>query len=213
MFNQEAEMSVAVYRPMAERKSLQAYQTLVLNADGRPLSTWPLNLVSAQDAVHAVYRDRYVVIENWPEVFYRSPSVTIPIPKTVLLREYAPIKGEPKFCRRSVLLRDRYSCQYCGHKLDSRDLTYDHVIPRSRGGKTVWSNIVMACFPCNALKRDSMPNYSGRKGVVKHGGMRPLKEPRQPSSAELLRAGLELLPNDIRETWQDVLYWNADLVP
>jgi hypothetical protein len=105
--SQSAVASKAVRRPLS---------ALVLNSDFRPLATWPLSLISAQDAVHAVYRDRVTVVESWEDAFFRSPSTTIPVPKVVALRHYAPVSAEPKFCRRSILLRDRYRCQYCGKR-------------------------------------------------------------------------------------------------
>jgi 5-methylcytosine-specific restriction endonuclease McrA len=205
--------SHAEERAMGERQRQQRRhrQTLVLNADCRPLSTWPLSLVSAQAAVHAVCRERVAVMETWDEVF-RSPSRTIPVPKVVMLKQYAPVSAEPKFCRRSILLRDRFTCQYCGRRFPANELTFDHLIPRSRGGKTVWTNILTACLDCNALKADKDANFSGRRGVLAaNGRLRPLKEPRRPSSAELLRAGLEILPNDVREDFGSWLYWTAEL--
>lgn len=195
-------------RQEAERSSLRL-RTLVLNADGRPLSTWPLSLVSAQDAVSAVWRDRATVVETWEGAFFRSPSLTIAVPKVMMLREYAPVTGDPKFCRRSILLRDRYRCQYCGNSFEGHELTFDHVIPRARGGRTVWTNIVSACLRCNALKGDKPAKSSGRRGTI--GSLRPLREPRQPSASELLRAGLEFLANDVREDFGSWLYWNAEL--
>jgi HNH endonuclease len=93
-------------------------------------------------------------------------------------------------------------------------LTFDHVVPRSRGGKTVWTNILSACLRCNGQKGSTSPNHSGRvRSVDPKGRMRPLKEPRRPSAAELLRAGLEFLPNDLREDFGSFLYWNVPLVP
>ena len=204
-------MQAVAVRPQADRR--KSLRCLILNADGRPLSTWPLSLIPAQDAVHALYRDRVTVLEEWPGEFYRSPSLAIPVPKTAMLRDYAPISGDPKFCRRSILLRDRYRCQYCGERFESHDLTYDHVTPRSKGGRAEWTNIVSCCLACNSKKANSLPNYSARKRVALPGQMRPLKEPRRPSNAELLRAGLEFLPLDIRETWQDTLYWGVSLEP
>lgn len=184
------------------------YRTLVLNADYRPLSTWPLSVIAAEDAVRAIYRDRVDVVEEWDAVF-RSPSRSIPVPKVVALRHYAPIAAEPKFCRRSILLRDRYRCQYCGEPFASADLTFDHVVPRAAGGQTVWTNILSACIPCNTRKRDTLPNYSG--GRKQGGAMRPLKPPRQPTTAELLRAGLEFLDADVREDFGSWLYWSSEL--
>ena len=86
----------------AAARSLQAQCCLVLNADFRPLNTYPLSLVDAREAVQAVFRDRVAVVETWPDAFFRSPSVAVAVPKVVALREYAPIRGEPKFCRRSI---------------------------------------------------------------------------------------------------------------
>ncbi len=118
------------------RSSLRAHRCLVLNADCRPLSTYPLSIIDARDAVHAVFRQRVSVVETWPAAFFRSPSITVAVPKVVALREYAPIRGEPKFCHRSILLRDRFRCCYCGQRFEAHELTYDHVIPRSKGGRT-----------------------------------------------------------------------------
>jgi 5-methylcytosine-specific restriction endonuclease McrA len=190
------------------RRSLRC---LVLNADYRPLSTWPLSLIAANEAVHAVYRDRVAVVEEWDAVF-RSPTTEIRVPKVVALRDYVPVTGEPKFCRRSILLRDRYRCQYCGERHDPSELTFDHVVPRSQGGKTVWTNILTACLRCNGLKGSKTANFSGRRGVLPSDGrLRPLKEPRRPTAAELMRAGLECLPDDVREDFESWLYWSVEL--
>lgn len=177
------------------RRSLR---TLVLNADCRPLATWPLSLISAETAVHSLYRERVTVVENWPDAFFNSPSVRIPIPKVVMLREYAHLAAKPKFCRRSIFLRDHYRCQYCGDRFPSHELTFDHVVPRSKGGRTVWNNIVTCCVACNAAKKDG-------------AAMRPARAPRQPSTAELLRAGLEFLSNTDREDFGSWLYWDTEL--
>ena len=183
------------------------FSTLILNADFQPLSTYPLSIVPAQDAISTLWRDRAYVVENWPDAFYHSPSTTIAIPKVLALKAYAYLSASPKFCRRSILLRDRFSCQYCGGRFPSEELTFDHVVPRSAGGKTTWDNILSACVSCNTMKRNAMPNYSGKKGSA----LRPLKQPRQPTSAEMLRAGLEFLDPQIRESFGEFLYWNTPL--
>ena len=111
------------------QRPLQARRCLVLNADFHPLSTYPLSIVDAKDAVQAVFRERVCVVETWPEAFFRSPSISVAVPKVIALRAYAPISGAPKFCRRSILLRDRFRCCYCGQRFEAHELTYDHVIP------------------------------------------------------------------------------------
>lgn len=185
----------------------RSFRTLVLNADYRPLSTWPLSIVSAEDAISTVWRDRAAVVETWDDAFFHSPSIKMPVPKVVALRIYAPVSAQPKFCRRSILLRDGYRCQYCGDEFESKDLTFDHVIPRAAGGRTEWSNILSACIACNKRKRDHPADWSGKKG----GGMRPLKPPRQPTTAELLRAGLRFLDPQIRDDFHSWLYWSTEL--
>ena len=183
-----------------------ALRCLVLNSNYMPIATWPLSLITGQEAVRAVYRGRATVIEEWPQVF-RSPSREIHVPKVVALNEFAPISAEPKFCRRSILLRDRFRCQYCGHQFAAADLTFDHVIPRAKGGRTEWTNILSACIECNKRKRDRPADWSGRKGV----GLRPLKAPRRPTTMELLRAGLEFLDPEIKESYVSCLYWSSEL--
>lgn len=183
-----------------------ALRTLVLNADFRPLSTWPLSLVTGQEAVKAVFRGRATIVEEWDAVF-RSPSMEMYVPKVIALHEYAPVSAAPKFCRRSILLRDGFRCQYCGNQLGSSELTFDHVVPRAMGGRTEWTNILTACVGCNKLKRDRPADWSGRKG----SGLRPLKAPRQPTTMELLRAGLKFLDPEIKESYGDWLYWSSEL--
>ncbi len=184
---------------------MKPYHSLVLNADFQPLASWPLSIVPAQEAISAIIRDRAFSVEDWEDAFFRSPTTALPIPKVIALRHYANVHSAPKFCRRSVLLRDEFCCQYCGVRLPTEDLTFDHVIPRSAGGEAVWENILTACIPCNAKKAASRVNWSAGKG------MRPFKPPRRPTNAELLRKGLKFLPPEITETWRDWLYWEAEL--
>lgn len=197
---------------VTQKRRRRPLTTLVLNADYRPLSTWPLSVVPEEEAIKNVHLGKYIIVENWGDAFYRSPSTAIAIPKVVALREYQPVSAEPKFCRMSIFLRDRFRCQYCGEQFPSEELTFDHVIPRSKGGKTTWTNILTCCLRHNGLKGDKEANHSGRRGVIsKDGRLRPLKDPRRPTSAELLRAGLEFLPNDLREDFGSYLYWQTEL--
>jgi 5-methylcytosine-specific restriction endonuclease McrA len=90
-------------------------------------------LISAQDAISAVWRDRASVVATWGDAYFRSPSITIPVPRVLMLREYAADSGEPKFCRRSILLRDRFQCQYCGDRFRRTNapmITWSRASPR-----------------------------------------------------------------------------------
>jgi len=82
----------------------------------------------------------------------------IKLPSVIALKEYVPQMRNPAFTRFNVFLRDRFSCQYCGTGLPASELTFDHVIPRSKGGRTTWTNVVAACSPCNLRKANKLPN-------------------------------------------------------
>ena len=115
--------------------------TLVLNADYQPLSYFPLSLWSWQDTIKAVFLDRVNIVSEYDEVI-RSPGFSMKLPSVISLKEYIKSQKSPVFSRFNVFLRDKFSCQYCGALKQSHDLTFDHVIPRSQGGKTNWTNVV-----------------------------------------------------------------------
>ena len=124
------------------------FPALVLNADFRPLSYYPLSLWSWQDAIKAVFLERVNIVANYDRAVH-SPSLEMKLPSVVSLKTYVKPATQPAFTRFNVFLRDRFSCQYCG---SHDDLTFDHLLPRSRGGHTTWDNVVAACSPCNLRK-------------------------------------------------------------
>ena len=126
---------------------------LVLNADYRPLSYYPLSLWSWQDAIKAVFLDRVNIVAEY-EHFVSSPSFAMKMPSVVSLKSYVKPSRNPAFTRFNVFLRDRFQCQYCG---TPEDLTFDHVMPRHCGGATTWENVVAACSPCNLRKGGMLP--------------------------------------------------------
>ena len=121
---------------------------LVLNADYRPLSYYPLSLWSWQDAVKAAWLDRVQIVAEYDDIVC-SPTTQIRIPSVVVLRDYVKPQSSVAFTRFNLFLRDEFSCQYCGAR---GDLTFDHVVPRTRGGRTSWENVVAACSKCNLKK-------------------------------------------------------------
>lgn len=94
--------------------------------------------------------------------FIRTPRLLIPMPEIVLVTRYGEVpKHTVKFSRVRILKRDKFTCQYCGAQPGMADLTIDHVMPVSRGGKTVWENCVASCYDCNARKADRTPSEAG----------------------------------------------------
>lgn len=175
---------------------------LVLNADFRPLSYFPLSLWSWQDSIKAVFLDRVTIISEYEEQV-SSPSLSMPLPSVIALKEYVPQSRNPAFTRFNVFLRDRFSCQYCSKALPAGDLTFDHVIPRSLGGLSKWENVVAACSPCNLKKANKLP---------KECGMEPVKRPAVPSVWQLQENGRAFPPNYLHHSWRDYLYWDSELL-
>jgi len=175
----------------------EAFPALVLNADFRPLSYYPLSLWSWQESVKAVFLERVNIVSEYDR-FVRSPSFEMRLPSVVSLKSYVKPALYPAFTRFNVFLRDRFTCQYCGEVFASSALTFEHVIPRSRGGQTTWSNIVTACVPCNTGKGNSQR-------------IKPRRLPKEPTLNELLAAKRAFPPGYLHESWTDYLYWDAQL--
>jgi 5-methylcytosine-specific restriction endonuclease McrA len=125
------------------------------------------SIVSWQDAICLLYKNKLDVVSEY-DACVSSPSVTIHVPAVIRLRKgISMYKDGVKFSRANVYTRDGYKCCYCGHKKAPRDLTYDHVIPRSRGGKTTFQNIVTSCKPCNLRKGNKTPQQAGMRMLFK----------------------------------------------
>lgn len=181
--------------------ALDQRSALVLNADFRPLSYFPLSLWSWREAIKAVFLDRVNVLAEY-DVAVHSPSFEMPLPSVIALKEYVPPARRAAFTRFNVFLRDKFICQYCDTRFSPQDLTFDHVIPRSRGGRTTWENVVTSCSACNLAKGDKMPAVAG---------MRPTVTPAEPTVFQLQEHGRAFPPNFLHESWGDYLYWDTEL--
>ncbi len=180
--------------------TIELKPALVLNADFRPLSYYPLSLWSWQDVVKSVFLERVNVVEEYDR-YIHSPGFQMKLPSVISLKKYIKPAKYPAFTRFNVFLRDVFSCQYCGSTLD---LTFDHVVPRSRGGRTTWENVITACASCNLRKGGRMPNRCG---------MKPFRKAMRPTVYQLHENGRRFPPNFLHESWGDYLYWDAELEP
>jgi 5-methylcytosine-specific restriction endonuclease McrA len=174
---------------------------LVLNADFRPLSYFPLSLWPWYEAIKAVFLDRVNIIAEYDRVV-RSPSFEMRLPSVIALKEYVPAARRPAFTRFNVFLRDRFHCQYCGGDFATNELTFDHVVPKSRGGRTAWTNVVTACSPCNLLKGNQL---------LRESGLLLQRFPSEPTTQELQENGRGFPPGYLHESWRDFLYWDSEL--
>jgi 5-methylcytosine-specific restriction endonuclease McrA len=129
---------------------------LVLNA-----SYEPINVVPARRAIGMVIRGKACVeVASADEV--RTARGRVVVPGVVRLLTYRRVpRVNRAVSRKSILLRDRHTCQYCGLVFAARFLTLDHVVPRSRGGASTWENLAAACSACNNRKADRTPAEAG----------------------------------------------------
>ena len=180
--------------------SLEKCPALVLNADYRPLSYYPLSLWSWQDSIKSVFLDRVIIVSQYDRVI-SSPSFSMKLPSVIALKSYIRPQSNPNFTRFNVFLRDKFMCQYCRSK---KELTFDHLLPRSKGGKTDWRNVVTACSSCNVKK-------GGRLFI--NSGMTLNQIPYQPTTEDLHKNGKNFPPNYLHKSWIDYLYWDVELEP
>ena len=181
-----------------EPAALKRFPALVLNADYRPLSYYPLSLWPWQEAVKAVWLERVDIVAEY-DATVRSQHMELRIPSVVVLKDYVKPRKRVAFTRFNLFLRDEFACQYCGAR---HDLTFDHVVPRALGGVTSWENVVAACAPCN-LKKGSK--------TLRQSGLSLRRAPARPSAQALIDIGRRFPPNHLHESWVDFLYWDAEL--
>lgn len=131
---------------------------LVLNA-----SYEPINVCAARRALVLVLKGVASAEEHVP-CYVHSARQAIKLPTVIRLLEYRRIPHQSRaLSRKNILLRDRYTCQYCGKTLPSSELTLDHVLPRSRAGESSWENLVACCNPCNNRKGSRTPEEANMK--------------------------------------------------
>jgi 5-methylcytosine-specific restriction endonuclease McrA len=144
------------------------------------------------------------VLESY-EDDVRSAGFCIKIPAVVCLKRYIKVRPKVKFSRKNLYMRDEFTCQYCGRHANMleykvKDLNLDHVVPKSRGGRTEWTNIVTTCIECNSRKANRTPEEAGLK-------LR--RKPFEPKFQTMLSIPIGT-PSTPKE-WRNYLYWNGEL--
>jgi len=166
-----------------------------------------------QGVARAVHPSDFSVFdfEDWCELsqfweegrFVHTPSLRIRIPEVIQLCVYNGfVRKEVRFSRRNIFERDQNTCQYCAKRFPKPDLTIDHVVPQSRGGRDTWENLVLACVPCNVRKGNRTPREAGMLLVNK-----PVKPNWLPKFGLRTHAGQ-------LSCWQrfvDTAYWDVEL--
>ena len=158
----------------------------------------PLRVESWQKVICDLFLGKVEVIEYSRDRTIRSASQIWQMPSVVrIVRQFKREKIRVKFSRINIYARDGFCCQYCRQRFFSEDLTFDHITPRSKGGRTTWENIVTCCVPCNKTKADRNPSEAGMKLV------------RQPKKPTYLPAITVSMNRNIPAEW--IPYWTASL--
>lgn len=159
---------------------------LVLNQDYSALT-----VCSVQRAIILIHMQKVHLVEAIPGEFVRSPSTHMPWPSIVRLKAYVRVPYKRvMLSRKNILKRDHNTCQYCGIRAD---LTVDHVLPKSRGGRDTWENLVAACVSCNNRKGDRTPEEAS---------MQLAREPFRPSYVMFIRDFV----GRVDDTWKPYLF-------
>ncbi len=164
---------------------------LVLNA-----SYEPINICAARRAMVLILKG-VAAPEEYAPMLLHSARQAMRLPSVIRLLEYRRIPHQTRaLSRKNILMRDRYTCQYCQRTLPSAELTLDHVLPRSRHGETTWENLVACCHPCNNRKGSRTPEEAG---------MKLIRQPR-PFSLHTSRHLMRLLGRS-DEKWRKYLFY------
>jgi len=171
----------------------------------------PHRIVSWQRAVSLLFQQKAEVLESYEEALMTPEqgnraqengwTFVLKMPAVIRLFRRVARKKAVRFSRMNVLTRDDWTCQYCGRRLPTRKLNYDHVVPRSQGGKTVWENIVTACYPCNDRKRDRTPTQA--KMVLR-------KQPERPKSLPVVAFHVDA-EDSLPDQWASWIYWHGKI--
>jgi 5-methylcytosine-specific restriction endonuclease McrA len=164
---------------------------LVLNS-----SYEPINICAVRRALVLILKG-VATAEEFSSSLLHSARLSMKFPSVIRLVEYRRIPHQSRaLSRKNILMRDRYTCQYCQRTLPSSELTLDHVVPRSRAGETAWENLVACCHRCNNRKGNRTPEEAG---------MRLLRQPR-PFSLHTSRHLIRLLGRSDAQ-WRKYLFY------
>jgi 5-methylcytosine-specific restriction endonuclease McrA len=179
-----------------------------------------IQIADARRAISLLYRGYAKVVspedfstydfDDWKELSKTADDYCIHtvnfklrVPEVIVLTFFnGAHRREIKFSRRNIFERDKNSCQYCGKQFKKIELTLDHVVPRSSGGRSTWENLVLACMPCNVRKGNRLPEDAG---------MPLIRKPRKP---RWIPHSGENLTSVRRPSWQkfvDAAYWDVEL--
>jgi 5-methylcytosine-specific restriction endonuclease McrA len=181
---------------------MRVVETLALSAGYEPLARIPW-----QRAVTLLFQGKVEVIEEYQDRSIRSVTFEIRMPSVVrFLRALRNRRRAVKFSRENVYARDGGRCSYCRARVARHEATYDHVVPRNQGGRTDWTNVVIACVPCNQRKGGRTPEQAGMRLLAT-----PARPRKLPDTVRITLTFVPGMPASWRSWLRDVAYWHGEL--
>jgi 5-methylcytosine-specific restriction endonuclease McrA len=160
----------------------------------------PLKVINWKRAIVMLTLGKVEVVEEYTREVH-SVSFSFKLPAVVrLLRFVKKPKTPVKFSRQNIFIRDSYRCQYCGKVFPPAELTWDHVVPKARGGKTEWENIATCCIRCNSKKGGRVPSEAS---------MTLIRKPKMPEWLPMVTVTLGF--KNMPMSWRDYIYWHVEL--
>lgn len=194
----------------AQNSRLARYSALELNADMRPIWYYPLSTINWADVIWLIAKGeqtgipRIHVVDVYPGVYVRTGTRQFELPSVVSHLKMRPWPRRVPRTRYNLYVRDNFTCQYTGVKLPLDQLNFDHVIPKSQGGKDTWENLVACDRRINTLKRNQTPREAGLKLI---------REPYEPTPQKMYDLGRMYPPRFLHTRWEDFLFWNPKAEP
>lgn len=174
--------------------------TLILNSNMAPIRWLPrLKTFTWQEAVKRVCSREFVTVHEHEDWVLRSPSTTMAVPSVIMATSYHPQPLYSAYSPKLIKLRDGYTCQYCNQLFSCDELTMDHVVPVSHGGKESWENIVAACAPCNHSRGNNTR-------------IQPMTKPWKPTTFQLIALKKKEVITVPDLSWVPYIDWDPDLV-
>lgn len=158
----------------------------------------PLGIISWRKALTLVYEEKATILWNYKDKKIRSVNQEWELPAILALKYSVKRRPKKEVCpsTKSILIRDLYVCQYCGEKITNKTGTKDHVIPKSKGGKNSWDNLVACCNYCQQLKNDKLPDDCL---------MFPYRRPKEPTFLQRFYQHIKISNSIERRTWKEGL--------
>jgi len=156
-----------------------------------------IGMITWERSIVLLYQGKAEAVKDTDTTIYNTDkTIWYIVPRVIRLISFVKslYKNKIPYSKRNIFVRDKHSCQYCGRKMDVKDCTVDHIVPKALGGRSSWINCVCSCKSCNNIKGDK---------DLSHTGMKLRSVPKQPTAADFIRLRSKHLISLIDDIWSE----------